>query len=1068
MIRALPFSSLTLLAAIQPVCAEPVSAEAAAFFETKVRPVLAEHCHKCHGPDKQVNGLRLDTKTGALKGSSYGAVLVAGKPEESKLLKAIRHEAGAEPMPKDGAKLSDAQIADIAEWVRMGLPWPESAGSAAPETWRSHWAFQPVRIPERPAVREPQKVLRGLDSFVLSALEQKGLTFSPPAPRAVLIRRAYLDLVGFPPDFETTQKFVNDPAPDAWEKVIDGLLASPHFGERWARRWMDIARYADTKGYVFQEERRYAYAYTYRDWLIRAFNADMPYDEFLQKQIAADRMVDWQKAPADLAAMGFLTLGRRFLNNQSDIIDDRLDVVFRGTQALTVACARCHDHKSDPIPTADYYSLYGVFASSREPDDKPVLGEPERTPEYIAFEKEAQAKQSAIDAWLQDRLDELFTAESVAKYLTALPEFRDKNPEDQRRMAKDKGLSPAAVQRWVAVAKSAAPDDAVFRLWNAVAVLSPEKFEQESVALVTKEPATQLRDEWLKSNPKNFAEACSVFARVITSPAAAGQPEFSRAITTQDGIRGLKIEEIERGLTRPQREHLNGLKKDLEAFRAKNPAAPPRAMVMVDTDKPNEPVIFIRGNPGRHGPRVPRQFLECLTPPGQRQPYADGSGRLELARNIGSRENPLTARVFVNRVWGYLFGRHLTESPGDFGVRTPRPSHPELIDYLAGTFMDQKWSVKTLLKRIMLSAAYQQTSALTPDAGQATKTDPENRLYWRQSPRRLDFEALRDSLLRVSGNIDHTMFGQPVPVHDGGSNRRTVYGFIDRQNLPGLFRVFDFASPDQTAPRRFETTVPQQALYLMNNPFVQEQARKLIRDIGSSPESSVEERIRQLHRRILGRDPSADELSMATEYFTRNQHARQTGTAWQNGWGHFDAATGQTVFHPLPYWNAERKMWSGGPEVPDKNLGWCTLNPGGGHPGNDSAHAVIRRWTAEEAVTLQISSRVELPSEKSNGIKALIISSRHGLVAEKLFPGKSSADLSPASVPLQPGDTLDFILDHAGDPAFDSFTWSITLTDTTNRTELAHSERDFGGPGLGIWETYAQALLCSNEFLFAE
>ena len=340
--------SFALLLTGSAAVAAEFTPEQLQFFENRVRPVLAENCTKCHGAEKQNNGLRLDSRAAIVKGSDYGPVVEPGKPEGSKLIKAIRHEAGVEAMPKTGSKLSDDSIAAVAEWITMGLPWPAESSAPPPEKWRAHWAFQPVKMPDIPAPAAlppefPEWHGSELDRVILKKLAESGLTPSPPAERPVLIRRAYMALLGFPPTFEEVQDFVNDPSLDAWARLVDELLASPHFGERQARRWMDTARYADTKGYVFQEERRYAYAYTYRDWLIRSFNADLPYDQFLIRQIAADKATDWQKEPSDLAAMGFLTLGRRFLNNQSDIIDDRLDVIFRGTQAMTVGCARCHD-----------------------------------------------------------------------------------------------------------------------------------------------------------------------------------------------------------------------------------------------------------------------------------------------------------------------------------------------------------------------------------------------------------------------------------------------------------------------------------------------------------------------------------------------------------------------------------------------------------------------------------------------------------------------------------------------------------------------------------------------------
>jgi cytochrome c553 len=940
-----PFSLLLAVTSL-PVASGPLWAgdftpEQLHTFESKVRPLLAEHCYSCHGPQKQNNGLRLDSRAAILRGSDYGIVAEAGKPAESKLLKAIQHAEGVEAMPKKADKLPPEAIAVLTDWVQQGLPWPEEAApTAAVENWRQHWAFQPVVMPPVPVVKAADRVRQPLDAHVLAGLEKAGLTLSPEADRATLARRASLDLTGLPPTFDQVQAFVSDPAPDAWPRLVDGLLGSPNFGERWARRWMDIARYADTKGYVFQEERRYAYAYTYRDWLVSAFNNDLPYDRFLILQLAADRVTDWEKQPQDLAAMGFLTLGRRFLNSEPDIIDDRLDVVFRGTQGLTVSCARCHDHKFDPIPTADYYSLYGVFASSTEPNDKPLIGQPDNSPEYRAYQAELAKKEEAVAA------------------------FRRLHPPEPRK-------------------------------------------------------------------PLPYLDLLTPYQE---------KPPFNRR----------------------HRNQLRDLVKEVEKYKATNPAAPPRAMVMVDKPQPVEPVIFLRGNQGRHGPQVPRRFLKALTPGTERPAFSQGSGRLEMAQSIASPQNPLTARVWVNRVWTYLTGTPLVDTPSDFGVRTARPDHPELLDQLAAQFMAEGWSTKKLIRSILLSSTWQQTSLTYPEA--AAK-DPENRLYWRQNRRRLDFEALRDSLLAVSGNLDRTPGGRGQEMVTGaGTSRRTLYGLVDRQNLPGLFRTFDFASPDATAPKRFETTVPQQALYMMNSPFVTAQAERLA---GEKPTADGPETIRHLYRTVLSRDPAPDEieLSLACLHDLTVQ-PRQTGTAWQNGWGGFDPATLTTTFTPFPHYQENR--WSPSATVPAPALGYVNLTREGGHPGSTSAQSAIRRWVAPGDAKVELTGTVSLPSDQSTGITAYIVHSRLGLLGTWPIPPTGKVDATISGLDLKAGDILDFILDCQGSPNSDSFSWAPVIRDTTSHLALADATKDFGGPGASALAAYAQVLLCSNEFLYLD
>jgi len=661
---------LTALWSLTGAAAEPPAVDSAArtwsleeldFFEKRIRPVLAERCYSCHSTTAKIvqANLKLDTAAGIKAGGDSGPVVATeGEPAESLLLQAIRWE--SLEMPPDG-KLPEAVIADFTRWLEMGVPDPRvgehnvastSSGEAA-----DHWAFQPPMAHAPPEVKDSAWSTSAIDRFILAALEQHGLAPSPPAGPRALLRRVHYDLTGLPPTAEQVADFERDPSDEAYRGIVESLLASPQFGERWARYWLDLARYADTKGYVFQEDRSYPKAYTYRDWVIRAFNEDLPYDRFVIAQIAADQIGDASAAPA----AGFLTLGRRFINNAQEIIDDRIDVLSRGLLGLSVSCARCHDHKYDPIPTADYYSLYGVFASSREPNE---------------------------------------------------------------------------------------------------------------------------------------------------------------------------------------------------------PDAP---LLLADADPLVQPVVFVRGNPASRGPQVPRQFLAVLAGP-DRTPFVRGSGRLELAEAIACETNPLTARVWVNRVWGYLFGQGLVTTPSDLGIRSDPPSHPELLDDLACRLMRDGWSTKGLIREMVHSRTYRQAS----DERQAGRTvDPENRLLWRANRRRLDLESLRDSLLAAAGRLDRTVGGPSIQITEPPfATRRSVYGFIDRQNLPGFFRTFDFASPDAHTPRRPLTTVPQQALYLMNSPFVIEQATHLANRPDVQQATDDSQRIAALFRATLGREPTGDETSSALDYLS--------------------------------------------------------------------------------------------------------------------------------------------------------------------------------------------------------
>jgi mono/diheme cytochrome c family protein len=932
--------------------ASAITPQEAEFFEQNVRPVLVESCIKCHGPDKQKAELRVDSRAALLKGSDLGPVVVPGKPDEGSFIKSIRHE-GDSKMPEKADKLPDAQIAALTEWVRMGMPWPEHAPamlSAQEQAAKTHWAFQPIKNPAVPAVGAQKAVVKNeIDAFLLAKLEAQGLQMSPAVSRRTLIRRATFDLTGLPPTAAEIEAFEKDTAPDAWTKVLDRLLASPRYGERWGRYWLDVARYADTKGYLAGgEERRYAFSYTYRDWVIRALNEDLPYDQFLIRQIAADQVAP-KDDPSSLAAMGFLTLGRRFLNNQNDIIDDRIDVVCRGTMGLTVVCARCHDHKFDPIPQKDYYALYGVFASSQEPKDLPPL-KAEPDPEADAqYQKEYAEKQGKVNEELQTQT---------------------------RLLA------------------------------------------------------------W-------------------------------RVATTTGKLVPIQYKSIDRLLDRAGKADLRKVVAKVDALNA-GPLAPPHAMVMTDAPKPMEPRVFIRGNPGRPGEAVPRRFLTVLSG-GDPKPFKNGSGRLELAQSIASKDNPLTARVIVNRVWNLHFGAGIVRTPGDFGVKGEPPTNPELLDWLATRFMAEGWSLKKLHRLMMSSAAYQQSSEATE--GKAKAADPENRLLWRMNRRRLDFEATRDSLLFASGQLDLKMGGRAVDVTTQPfAKRRTVYGFIDRQNLPGVFRTFDFASPDTTSPQRFQTTVPQQALFMLNSPFVVEQTRALATKIQSPPQATEAE-IQSLYSQIYARRAEPAEVGTGIR-FVQTQLA-QPPTApeppmWQYGYGKYDAGNRKVGFTALPKF--VNRVWQGGAKLPDPKLGYVSLHAHGGHPG-DADFAAIRRWTAPRDGTVAITGQIKREAKQGDGVIGRIVSSRMGeLLQISVEPG-ATAEAAVAKVEVKGGETIDFLVEARKETSFDGFAWTPVLMGDIGNFD---ANIGFSGPPpprippLTPWEKYVQVLLAANEFVFVD
>ena len=884
-----------------PAAVPSLAADNGEPFENKIRPLFADNCYTCHSQkaEKIKGGLRLDTPEMVLKGGSSGPVIIPGNPDASLLIKAVRYGDPDLQMPPKNKQLPAEQVALLQAWVKAGAPMPQSANAATSlssiaEARARHWAFQPVHKSALPPVQHSGWVKTPVDAFVLAALEQAHLKPAAPADRRTLIRRVTYDLTGLPPTYVEVEAFEKDKRPEAYAQLVERLLASPHYGERWGRYWLDVARYADTKGYLAGgEQRRYAFSYTYRDYVIRAFNEDKPYDQFLVEQIAADRLPVVQDKEA-LAALGFLTLGRRFLNDQNDIIDDRIDVVARGTLGLTVGCARCHDHKFDPIPSKDYYSLHGIFASSQEPAELPLLGELPDSPQYQDYLKQ-KAKIEAEMAEFKDK--------EVAKYIDGLRQqvgdyllgAHDavRVPADQfETFAGQRKLEPKVLRRWMTeLDERAKKPDPIFGLWFELAKLPEAGFATNASALFARIAAdTNLMNPIvIKAFPGSVASldslkaAAGVYTKLFREtdvewkttltnttkppvPSGLADPdrEALRQVLYADGAAG----NLPRGLAEEIQARRLGegsapFRNRLEALSWTHPGAPPRAMALVDREHPANSHVFNRGSPANPGEEVPRRFLEILSGP-ERLPFTNGSGRLELARAIASQDNPLTARVYVNRVWLHHFGEGFVATPGDFGVRTEAPVHRALLDYLAASFIENGWSTKALHRLIVLSATYQQSS----DASPATvKADPENRLLSRFSRQRLDFESMRDTLLALSGTIDLRVGGLPVDIEtEPYSTRRTVYALIERQNLPGLFRTFDFANPDTSNQRRFHTTVPQQALFLMNSPFVLERARALTQrpELNSAPSTGA--KIRVAYEVLFQREPTRQEVELGEKF----------------------------------------------------------------------------------------------------------------------------------------------------------------------------------------------------------
>jgi hypothetical protein len=944
--RSLPCLKLGVLA-IASLAADDLRAAAPSslaeldFFEKKIRPVLVESCYECHSAtSKNIRGgLLLDSREGVLKGGDSGPAIVVGNPKKSLLITGIRHE-DKDPdmaMPPKKEKLSDAVIADFEQWVTMGAPDPRTGGPTVrtafdPAKAAEHWAFKKVSAPPVPNPANQKNLAQNpIDHFVLESLAKNKLQLSQKADKHTLIRRVTYDLTGLPPSPSEVEAFVSDTSPDAYERLVDRLIASPHYGERWARHWLDIARYADTTGDRTVGKLRapiYSYAWTYRDYVINAFNNDLPYDRFIVEQIAADHLPETKDNPATLAALGFLTLGKRFMGNENDVIDDRIDVVTKGLMGLTGACARCHDHKFDPVPTKDYYSLHGVFASSEEPATLPLISEAASEEQHKQYLDEVAKIQKEISDFENSQAGRLTAGmlERAGDYLMAV-QTSGKSQSNFRNLARDKGLKAEVAAVWqdqlkVAEAAQKKKPDPILSPWITLAAIPEAEFSQkapESIAALSTSNDTNpgIVAALKAKNPTSLAEVASVYTTCFEQLHKSLQlPTFATGKTAKAGAFEITQKPM-------NDENLEVLRKDvfgaascmhpeervvaktfgvqystpLAIIRAKfaaldlsHPGAPIRAMALVDKAKPKDSPVLIRGEATNRGPVVPRRFLTMFAGEDSK-PFQKGSGRLELAQSIASKDNPLTARVIANRVWQWHFGQGIVRSVSDFGTRSEAPSHPELLNWMAAWLMDHNWSLKQLNKLIVMSATYQQDSKPTK---KGMETDPTNQWLWRYNVQRLDFEEVRDTLLTLSGHLDQSSAGgRPFKLSGAtatdaatkkryGANtdalktsetKRSVYAMVDRAGLPEMFNTFDFANPDISTGERVLTTVPQQALFMMNSPFIADQVRGILQREDMPKAASLDDKVRFLFRLTMQRPPTTDELEAARKFINSDPSA---------------------------------------------------------------------------------------------------------------------------------------------------------------------------------------------------
>jgi len=749
----------SIIANAQEPAEESFTQEQLDFFENRIRPILVEHCYECHSEDsKSIQAkLRLDGREFAIQGGDSGAALVPSKPHESLLIAAVSWK-GIE-MPPD-RKLKDEQITDLVRWVEMGVPWPGdlSAGNSNNKSseydwskWRSeHWAFQPISTPEPPSLDDTSWCKSPIDYFVLSELVANGLQPSPSADPRTLIRRIRFDLVGLPPSIDEVRAFeeayLSNPT-QAVSDYVEKLLASKHYAERWARHWLDVARYSDGFG-GFLDNASYENAWRYRDWVTDAFDQDMPFADFLRLQIAGDIVGDKSSA----IATGFLALGPNYISDGGDpdstaqakaeTLSDRIDTLSQGLLGLTVACARCHDHKFDPIPQEDYYSLAGIFNNCAT-EDIPLV-----TNEVVEAFNQHQAMMQMQEKMLGSLRNEL------------------------------QKVSEA----------------------NGAAELGSDEKKKELQTLIDNGQAKL--EELKKSAPPMFAKT--------------------------------------------------------HALRDKGSA---------------DMALAIRGNLLKPGPIAPRRFLRIIAGD-DRVNFAKGSGRLELAEAIADPANPLAARVFVNRVWMHHFGQALVRTPNNFGALGEKPSHPELLDWLARRLLDSG-SMKDLHRAILNSATYQMSSR--QDSENYAK-DGDNRWIWRMNPRRMDAEVWRDSLLDVCGELDLTVGGPPTENIE--SRRRTLYFKVSRNGdafaTDEFLRLFDFPLMRSSVAQRPSSIVPQQYLFLLNSPFIQQRAKSFAeRMMKESNEDSV--RVERAYQILYQRSASEKELAIGLEFLGTGLSAEGLG-----------------------------------------------------------------------------------------------------------------------------------------------------------------------------------------------
>ena len=914
-----------------------------------------------------------------------------------------------------------------------------------------------------------------IDAFIFENLQRNKLSPSEAVDKRGLARRAYFDLTGLAPTFNEIEEFVNNENPDAYNKLLEKLLASPRYGERWGRHWLDVARYADTQGYNFTKSSKYPFAYTYRDYVIRSFNEDKPYDQFIKEQLAADLMNLKGENKKNLAALGFLTTGERFLNKTDEIINDRIDVTTQAFLAMTVACARCHDHKIDPIPAADYYSLYGVFKSCQEPklEELPIIGEPINKAAFNKYKKDRE-----------DLKKELVNKENsiFEKARKEWPDFADGvidyigqnrvHKKKEKRDHKGRALRNGHVELFKSyISGNEGKQDKFYALLHHVYHQNSEKSIPKLVKDYTqrKETPAKLKEFLNKAPITTRQKVYEVYRDLIQQSFDKSKKDKSFA-EVREYVFGKKFNETYNKLSkrkvveRNERSELTKIENKLKDL-MRSKGAPPRAMVVNDKSKAYNPYVFIRGKAHDRGPSIKRRFPHVISQNEGHAEFKKGSGRLELAEAIADPKNPLTSRVMVNRIWQWHFGEGIVATPSNFGKLGLAPSNLKLLDHLAIKFVENGWSIKKLHKYIMTSATYMQKSQIRD--GMAA-IDGANKYLWRMNMRRIEWESLRDSMLQASGTLSHRTGGQAEDVMTfKAQNIRSVYGFLDREKIAGALKSFDFPSPQVTCEARIKTVVPQQGLFMMNSKMVTDCSKAISAKLNST--KSTSEKIRLLFKSTLSRLPSEKELQKAISFIDGSKEEFNYKNATVD-FGIARIENGKLVkFQKFD--SFKDKTWRFKGKYPHPKYEYAKLNSNGGHPGG--AFPVVRRLTVFESGELVLEGSLKHPNKNGDGVRALLFI--NGKEIQRWDSHNNSVNTNSNSIHINSGDVIELAVEPTKTHSFDSYTWNkkLKLSVKGKIKELDLQAMFFDSQGKNssvytVWDALAQVMLMSNEFLYVD